>query len=745
MKRPFAVVGFTYLSALLTASYFETSVNAALGVFLLLCGLITLIAFRFAAGFRTAVLIFLTAAAALAAFCLADLLWYAPAASLSGQQGEIHGTITELPQQSGSVFYYLIKTDNVKIGDKTFNISTNIRLKTQSPIPAEPFDTITVNAQLYTPQSGNTGFDSRRYYRSKGIYLAANAISEVMVKQAVTHPPYYYAIRLRQYVSGVLKKYIGGTWGSLSSGILIGDVSQLPQGVRLDFTATGISHILAVSGTQTSLITQYVLLLLCALRLPKRVAAGFSAGSVLLFIAVTGFSPSVMRAGVMSLIFLAGLLIKREADMLNSLGISVFALCLFNPYAAADVGLLLSFSATLGMITLSKKMVDFAALKTQGLPPKLKRLLLGPIGLMCQTTGASLLTYPIIVLTFGQLSLVTLFSNMLEVPASLFVTLAAAVVVLFSPFQVLVFLIRPIAMLIRITTALMMWYAHALASLPFSTISAKYGFVYLFLLFAVIAGVVYLIFRNKGASLKICAACLCFTLACGMLSFSVATKGVLEIAAMPLSSGSCVVITFGGRALIFDISGSGAAYQAEQFLKSHNISSVDALILSDYDKQRVDNANALLNDIKINDIYIPGAYKSDENPVAVCVTNKAQILWQGIKISLLPSYNQRQIIAKLTYQNSSAVITGDTDADTVNYSLEANWLDNDLLFFGGGVTKGFAGQVSPQFAVQGGSPQAAYAGAILLNMGCRVRSEDEFGLLSVLTRGNGKYIFDNSF
>ena len=80
---------------------------------------------------------------------------------------------------------------------------------------------------------------------------------------------------------------------------------------------------------------------------------------VLCFMAVTCFQASVCRSGVMCLVVLAGDLLSRRADSLNSLGIAVLLLGLENAYAAADIGLLLSFSATLGLILLCRPLRFF--------------------------------------------------------------------------------------------------------------------------------------------------------------------------------------------------------------------------------------------------------------------------------------------------------------------------------------------------------------------------------------------------
>ena len=77
-------------------------------------------------------------------------------------------------------------------------------------------------------------------------------------------------------------------------------------------------------------------------------SAACSMGFVLFFMGLAGFSPSVTRAGIMMLLYLGGFLLRREPDSLNSLGLAALVILFANPFAAADLGMLLSFSATAG-------------------------------------------------------------------------------------------------------------------------------------------------------------------------------------------------------------------------------------------------------------------------------------------------------------------------------------------------------------------------------------------------------------
>lgn len=742
MRRPFAVIGFSYILALIAASYAGLGISAALAVICAVCAAAVFFIFSSFEQRKAVAAAFCAAAAAFGIYSLAECFWYNPALALSGQDAQISGVIADEPVQSYGKYIYTIKADKIIVGEKVTSVKTKIRISTYDELKAEPFDRITAKVTLTAPKTATTtGYNSRAYYKSKGTYLTANADADsVTVTKEDRRPPYYYAIKLRRYISEAIGKYVGGKYGALAAGILIGDTSNLPDEVSDDFSATGITHLLAVSGTQTSLIMEYLMLLLCALRLPRRPAAAVTAGAIAVFMAVTGFSPSVMRAGIMSLVCLCAIMLRRDADTLNSLGFSAFALCLVNPYAATDIGLLLSLSATLGMVTVSKRLKNFADSGLKKLPGVARRALSGPIGILCETVGASVLTYPVIILTFGRVSLVSLLANIIEVPVALFVTLATAVVAILSPAWFLVFIIKPIAILIRLCCAFMIWFAHALASLSFASISASYGFADILVIFGTVIFILYFAFRGRGADAGVCVCCGCLAVAVGVFSYTVASHGVMTVAV--LSDGGGAVVTSNRHAVVIDLPSSDYYPESkiESYLERHNIREIDAVILTSYDKKRARSLALLENEIPVKKVFIPqnGVSSADTGiePEKISVPSEIFAPY-GVTITMLPDKEKTGMIALVSCAGSKAVVTGGGDlGDYSEYNPAA--LKADLLVFGGDLDERFINAVSPANAA-GGRDSSADTLARLLSCGAYINTET----CSYMTRGNGSYKLGN--
>ncbi|MDR3552017.1 MAG: ComEC/Rec2 family competence protein, partial [Clostridia bacterium] len=272
MRRPLAVIGFSFVASLIAASFMGFYVNAALAVLFAVSAGVAFFSFgRMRAG-KPSALALLAAALALAAYCTTWQLWYLPAARLATQTAVLSGTVTDLPQVSNGKYYYIVDAKSITIGGKDTGVRTKIRIGFASALATLPYDTVSVQVRLSLPYSG-AGFDSASYYRSKGVYLFAKPLTTAQISKN-THPPLmFYAIALRQTILKRIYGAVSGQPGALAAGILIGDTTQLSSQIKSDFTDTGISHTLAVSGTQISLIAQCLLLLLCALRVPRRAAA----------------------------------------------------------------------------------------------------------------------------------------------------------------------------------------------------------------------------------------------------------------------------------------------------------------------------------------------------------------------------------------------------------------------------------------------------------------------------------------
>ncbi len=213
-----------------------------------------------------------------------------------------------------------------------------------------------------------TGFsdESRSYNFSKGINAYASDVENIQILS-------YSSGGLREklsYYREVLTRYTisisDSRTGAMLSALLLGERDYLPDQLRLDFKRIGISHILALSGMHLAILSLGIGKLLSALQIKKKTRLITISLFIMIYMALTGFSVSVVRAGIMLILSSCLFLLGRSKDSFTSLTVAVFIICLINPNAIYDISLQLSAFATLGIIVLSEYSSNHNLLKKQG-------------------------------------------------------------------------------------------------------------------------------------------------------------------------------------------------------------------------------------------------------------------------------------------------------------------------------------------------------------------------------------------
>ena len=113
---------------------------------------------------------------------------------------------------------------------------------------------------------------------------------------------------------------------SISRAVLLGDKYALSKSARHDFARTGTTFLIVVSGMHLSILCGFIAFLLKLMRVKRLFRAAAVAAIVIGFVFLTGFSRSVIRAGIMTVIACGGMVIHRKSDSLNSMGVAALAL-----------------------------------------------------------------------------------------------------------------------------------------------------------------------------------------------------------------------------------------------------------------------------------------------------------------------------------------------------------------------------------------------------------------------------------
>jgi competence protein ComEC len=213
--------------------------------------------------------------------------------------------------------------------------------------------------------------------------------------------------------------------------VVLGDRSDMDKETLNDFTTSGVAHILAVSGFNVAIVALVVAQLLRIFGIYwHRARISITMLMVLLYSAIVGFQPSVVRALLMIELYLLAKLLERKPDPLNIVMSAAAINLLLRPYDLFDVGFQLSYAGVLGMILIAPKILWLFGLRDEdGVQhmPNDRRLRhsrwvkqLG--GATALSVGASMASYPVIAAHFYRISFIGLLANLPLIPLSAVIT-----------------------------------------------------------------------------------------------------------------------------------------------------------------------------------------------------------------------------------------------------------------------------------------------------------------------------------
>lgn len=184
-------------------------------------------------------------------------------------------------------------------------------------------------------------------------------------------------------------------------GILLGNDEAIEKKTKQNFIESNLSHILAVSGMHVAYVIAITSYTLTLLKIGKKKTKIITIILLTFFMMLTNNTPSVRRACIMAILSIIAVLIGRKSDNINNMGISLLIILIQNPFYILNTGLILSYTATLGIILLLPK--EKEEINTF---QKIKQIIQVSI-------SAYIAILPINMLLFRTISLTFIFSNIL--------------------------------------------------------------------------------------------------------------------------------------------------------------------------------------------------------------------------------------------------------------------------------------------------------------------------------------------
>ncbi len=469
-----------------------------------------------------------------------------------GKDVTVTATVTGEVQSGPSKIIYILKTESVADNE----IEVKFRLMSNCSLGIYAGDVISFSADVYSVDKLDSSL--KRYYMSEGIYLGSNYYDGeeniTLIKDGSNTLDCKLQL-LRDEIKGRIYSFLPNEYGAVAVAILLGDSYGVSDETVANFKISGVSHLFAVSGLHLSVWVMSLFYFLRKLGISKRTGCILTVFFIVFFMMLSGFSPSVTRAGVMLLATQGGVLIKRERNALNSLGFALILILVFNPMAAASVSLWLSFSATLGIITMYPKIEEAiqSRIGTARRSP-FKKLLIALVSVFFVSVVAVLFTFPVSCFTFGGISIAGPVTNVLVSHASTVMMITAGMTALFYS---VAFLGNFFALVCGFMAKYVVFITEKIGDIPFAMVEVEFFILVIFAVLIISAVVCSLIlFRQRSQRIKaVVASALILCIIFGCTGF-IYNHNLTKAAVIDVDDGICMVIEKSGERLVLGCGGS---------------------------------------------------------------------------------------------------------------------------------------------------------------------------------------------
>ncbi|MBR3868082.1 MAG: ComEC/Rec2 family competence protein [Clostridia bacterium] len=599
MKRPFVFIGTAMFISLLIYSYH--GIPAAVVMFIVAL-ILSLPAFLLRNKRKKCLSILCITLAVLTSsllFSLKTVYEYLPAISLcSDKTHTIQGTLTEYEFEYGNHYYTL---DNIKID----NIPTKHRIRINSDVwKNTSTDDILIFTDATIYELG-TNQKTNLYYKAESVYIGAYTDGNITVIKASDHSVLYYLQSIRNFITHTLGKNMYPEYAAVTDAILTGNQTAIGHDTMLDFRYSGISHLFAVSGFHLALWSSLVkTALLKLLKKHKNTAYVLTVVFVIFFMALTGFSKSVTRSGIMLILMYAGNLIKHRTDSINSLFIAITLILTFNPFAVTSLALQMSFLATLGILTLSEPVIiPIKKLKTK-LPSVFYNIILTVYTTVVISVIATIFTMPVSALNFGYYSPFSPVSNLLCLPAAQLLMILSGFALVISPIH---FIARPVFVICNFLVKYILSVTSAIAHYPYAITDTDPPMMMTILLIILTLTAVFLIIfkNNNNKNLRRCVAISASAILLLSVVSEITKTHSYEITVADVGNGTSVILSTGKSDVIIGCGGNDHSdYRFTNCADRINQREFDLILIPKNTDTESEYAFSILNTYKFNSCII---------------------------------------------------------------------------------------------------------------------------------------------
>ena len=444
----------------------------------------------------------------------------------------------------------------------------------------------------------------------------------------ISEGKYTFADRLasvNSYLSARLKNTVGGDAGRLASAMLLGDKSSITSEMYRDFSRSGISHYLAVSGLHVSIITGIVAFILINLRVKRSLRNILLILFAVGYLLILGFPVSAVRSVTMLTIVFLAYSLGDNSDTLNSLGIAASLILVTSPSAVFDKSFILSFCATLGIAAFLPVLASLPHKfkkdgKEEKRQSKLRKLLFTILSAVMTTLSAVSATLLPSALMFGETSAYSLITNLILAPVGAPMLASAILCLIFGKIPLLVRAVEIFSSIILEVSARFCDIEGAAISL------VSRGALMVVLIFTAVLVLVLLIkIKRKEALLAIPAA---YPLVLALISIvSVAAlPKTAEITCVGTGSDEMILLQLRDENTVIDI--SDGSYTRLRMIadvaQQEGMTEFDTVMLTHYHSRHISALSRFTAEEKVRLVLLPYPTTEDEAWIMVQIADVLQ-------------------------------------------------------------------------------------------------------------------------
>lgn len=609
----------------------------------------------------------------------------------------------------------------------------------------------------YTADGGR---EEATHHSSKGILLLAYPQGDPEISFSDSSSVRYFPSYLRKHLLETVEKVFPDDAAPFVKALLLSDTSELNYETETALSLSGIRHVAAVSGLHVSMLFSLVYLLTGKRRI---LTAAVGAPVLLLFAAMAGFTPSVVRACTMQLLMLLAMVSKREYDPPTALSFAVVVMLLWNPLVITSTGFQLSVASVAGIFLFAgristwlldqKRLGRFSASSWKA---RLMRYISASISV---SISAMVTTLPLCAWYFGCISLLSVLTNLLclWVITVLFCGVIVACILCFAWLP----LARMLGWILAWAVRYVLGVAGAVAELPFAAVYTESIYIVCWLAFCYVLLCVFLLSKERRPLILSC----CAAIALMVSLIASWTEPILDnyrVTVLDVGQGQCILLQSDGKTYMVDCGGGHdetTADKAAAALLSQGVETLDGLILTHYDKDHVGAVQYLLSRVDADVLIVPEDDGEEDwvqdlckefDGQMICADENLRISWEDSVITVFTSqlrtnHNESSLCVLFQTEKCDILITGDRSTVGEEELLSTTQLPQlDVLVLGHHGARNSTGEAlleatKPEYAVISVGAGNAYGHPSeetirrCAAFGCKVRRTDLEG--TILFRG----------